>query len=83
MKQILEKCKSEIADLKMCGECYRNSNADHGFFTTVCTARHKLVWAKLKGEFPKASGIIFIFMKAQIDRIEQSICRVFIEIKFK
>lgn len=49
MKQILEKCKSEITDLKMCGECYRNSNEDHGYFTNVCTARHKLIWAELKG----------------------------------
>lgn len=49
MKSLLEKCKAEISDLKMCGECYRNSNEDHGYFTTVCTARHKLVWAELKG----------------------------------
>lgn len=49
MKQILDKCRYEIAEMKMCGECYRNSNSDHGFFTTVCKARHKLVWAELKG----------------------------------
>lgn len=69
MKQILEKCKSEITDLKLCGECYRNSNEDHAYFTTVCTARHKLIWAELKG-YPYWPAKIMEFKDATTYKVQ-------------
>lgn len=48
-KRLQRFCEREIYDIRVCVECYRNSNEKADWFENACDRPHLLVWAKIKG----------------------------------
>lgn len=49
LKTFAEACISEMYDLNLCQECYKNSHENLNWFTLSCKVPHLLVWARTKG----------------------------------
>lgn len=50
-KHLFKACKDELRYLEMCDECYKISSEGGDWFTTVCSRRHRVVWADY-GKYP-------------------------------
>lgn len=49
LKTFGEACISEVYDLNLCQECYKNSHENCNWFTLLCKVPHLLVWARTTG----------------------------------